>query len=421
MVTRARPIATQAIPTRPSPTPADSSFRRRPSCISGRPAGIRALALAAAAQIGILASACSESEIAAAPPTAVQVEVVARAARSAATRYSAQIEPGTQVDLAFKVGGYVTTMTQVAGVDGTPRVLQEGDTVEIGTELASVRKTDYEQKLREARAAVAQASAAAEQARIDFERTEKLAASGTASPAQLDAARIRRDGAAASLLGARVRAEEAETLLADTSLRAPISGVIVRRWLEVGALAAQGAVAFTVAKTDRVKVVFGVPDTVLPRIRLGATQVITTESFRGAQFEGQITRIAPTADARSRVFEVEVTIDNSDQRLKSGMVAALALVGPGADAADAPLVPLSAIVRSPNDPDGFAVFVVSPPASQALGAPPESGLAVRAVDVELGEYLGNFIPVRSGLSGGEQIVVTGAALLADGERIQVIP
>jgi RND family efflux transporter MFP subunit len=347
-------------------------------------------------------------------PTAVKVATVDRAGEAVATRYSAQIEPATRVDLAFKVGGYVESIAKVPGVDRKPRILQEGDTVTSGVELAAIRRTDYAQKVGEAKASLAQAKAAAEQADLDFDRSSKLAEHGSVSQAEVDAARIKRDSAHASLEGARVRVEEAQTALADTSLRSPIDGVVLRRGIEVGTLAAAGTVGFSVAQVDRVKAVFGVPDNVLPRVHLGASQVVTTEAFPDARFQGRITRISPSADPKSRVFEVEVTVPNEDQRLKSGMIAALAVADGDAESAHAhvdPLVPLSSIVRSPKG-GKFAVFVVEDEGGKAVA---------RARDVELGEYLGRVIPATVGLKGGERIVVQGAGLLSDGEPVEVIP
>ena len=93
-------------------------------------------------------------------------------------------------------------------------------------------------------------------------------------------------------------------------------------------------------------------------MRLGAAQAVTTEAFPAVEFHGHLSRIAESADPKSRVFEVEITIPNADGRLKSGMVAALSLDVSAAGAAVAPLVPLSAIVRAPAHAGRFAVFVV---------------------------------------------------------------
>ncbi|MBU8896048.1 efflux RND transporter periplasmic adaptor subunit [Corallococcus sp. M34] len=345
------------------------------------------------------------------PPTAVKVATVERAGTGAQARYSAEIQPATRVDLAFKVGGYVESIAKVRDVEGKPRLVQAGDPVRAGMELATLRKTDYSQRLAEAQAALAQARAAAEQAELNFARTSKLVEGQVATPAQLDTARTQRDSAAGAVAAARARVEEARTSLADTALRSPLEGVVLQRNIEVGALAAPGTVAFSVAETQSVRVIFGVPDTVLPRVRLGATQTVTTQAFPGEQFEGRISRIAPSADPKSRVFEVEISIANADQRLKPGMVAALSL-GAGAPIPEELLIPLAAIVRAPGHPQSFAVFVLD----ESGGKP-----VARAREVELGEYLGRVIPVKKGLKAGERIVVTGASLLSDGEAVEVIP
>jgi multidrug efflux system membrane fusion protein len=370
----------------------------------------RTFVLALGVALSGLLPACRKDAVDQAPHlTAVKVTTVDRGGAGAATRYSAQIEPATQVDLAFKVGGYVDVIAKVPGVDRKLRILQEGDAVHAGMELASLRRTDYAQRLQEAQAAYAQAKAAGEQSDLDLGRVSKLAAAGSVSPAEVDSARIKRDSAHASLDGAKVRVDEAQTALADTSLRSPIDGVALKRSIEVGALAAPGTVGFSVAQVDRVKAVFGVPDTALPRVQLGAPQVVTTEAFPAATFAGRITRISPSADPKSRAFEVEVMIPNADERLKTGMVAALSLAAGGAAVAEAePLVPLSSIVRSPTRAGRFAVFVVD-------------GAVAHAKDVELGDYLGRVIPVTAGLKGGEEIVVQGAGLLSDGEPVEVIP
>ncbi|NBD08066.1 MULTISPECIES: efflux RND transporter periplasmic adaptor subunit [Corallococcus] len=357
--------------------------------------------------------ACGERALPPQEPTAVKVAVVGRAEAGSGARYSAEIQPATRVDLAFKVGGYVESIAKVRGVDGAPRLLQEGDAVREGMELVSLRKGDFQQKLAEAQAALSQARASEEQAQLHFDRTTKLVAGEVATPAQLDTARTQRDSAAGAVAAARARVEEARSALADTALRSPLEGVVLKRPVEVGALAAPGTFALSVAQTRTVRVVFGVPDTVLPAIRLGAPQTVTTQAYAGQSFEGRISRIAPSADPKSRVFEVEVSIPNADQRLRPGMVAALSLSAKGEAVAQELLVPLAAIVRSPKQQDAFAVFVIA----DGQGARP----VARAREVQLGDYLGNIIPVKAGLQAGERIAVQGASLLSDGEPVEVIP
>jgi membrane fusion protein (multidrug efflux system) len=159
------------------------------------------------------------------------------------------------------------------------------------------------------------------------------------------------------------------------------------------------------------KVVFGVPDTVRGGLALGRAQVITTEAFAGMDFHGRVSRIASAADSKSRLFEVEVSIDNANGRLKPGMVAALQLAA-AEDKAPVAVLPLSAVVRPHNAREGFAVYALDEQRSPPI---------VHLRQVELGAFLGNSIPVQKGLAAGEKVVVQGAALLSDSEPVRVIP
>jgi multidrug efflux pump subunit AcrA (membrane-fusion protein) len=92
---------------------------------------------------------------------------------------------------------------------------------------------------------------------------------------------------------------------------------------------------------------------------------------------------------------------------------------------DAVSLPLTAVVRPPGKQRGFGVFVIRDPAP--AGSDGGSGAAgvetavVELREVELGEFLGNTIAVRTGLKAGERVVVQGATLLSSGERVRVIP
>jgi RND family efflux transporter MFP subunit len=361
----------------------------------------------------LAAAACGKPGAPQHERTAVKVASVEAVGVPANARYSAHIDPASRVDLAFRVGGYVDRIAKVTGVDGTPRLVQEGDLVHEGQELASVRKADYVQRLEEARAALEQTKSAMEQARRDVERDEQLVATNAIPPIELEGARTKLRSAVAAQDGAKARLEQAATAVADTSLRAPLSGVVLKRGIELGALAAPGTVAFTVADLSSTKVIFAVPDAVLAHLHLGAMQAITVDAYPGVSFQGRISRISPSADPKSRVFEAEVLVPNSDGRLKAGTIASIALdLGGAQPNAALPLVPLAAIVRAPRSAGAFAVFVIEDAAGGAIA---------RAREIELGEYQGRAIPVKKGLSGGERIVVLGAGLLSDGERVEVIP
>jgi RND family efflux transporter MFP subunit len=341
--------------------------------------------------------------------TPVRVRTVEQRSQLAGARYSGTVEPGTRVDLAFKVGGYVRDLAQTKSGNETHKV-QEGDWVTKGTVLAVVRENDYEMRVSAAQAGVAEAIAAQKQAQLDFERAQKLHSTNAIAKVELDTQGARLETANARVEGAKSRIQEAQIALADCTLRAPIDGVVLKRPIEVGTLVAPGSVAFVLADTRNVKVVFGAPDKLIEKLKPGGTLTVTFEAVPG-DYAATISRIAPSADLKSRVFEVEATIPNPTDQLKVGMIAKL-VVPEAALATSALVLPLTAVVRSPRDARGFSVFVVDGEAGKERA---------HLRDVKLGEVVGNGVVVSDGLKPDERVVSMGATLITDGEPVRVIP
>jgi multidrug efflux system membrane fusion protein len=185
----------------------------------------------------------------------------------------------------------------------------------------------------------------------------------------------------------------------------------LKKTIEAGSLVSPGTAAFVLADTRTIKVVFGVPDTVVPRLKPGMQLPVRTEALPDAEFSGRITRISPSADLKSRVFDVEVTLPNPASRLRAGMIASVVLRG-GAAGKKVPVLPLSAIVRSRSKAGEYAVFIVRSEGDKEVA---------RMRDVRLGETFGNAIAVRSGVELGERIITNGSHLVRDGEAVLVVP
>jgi len=376
----------------------------------GKSADFRCNFVFATVLASALGAGCEHADPSAHQPIPVRVSAAGTLEESGGLRYSATIDAFTQVSLAFKSGGYVDRIIQRRGADGRTRILQVGDRVSQGEILAHVRDSEYSDKVYSAKAQVDQAQANYDKAKLDFERAANLYHSDSYTKAQYDAARAALDAGSAAVESAKANWQQAKTGLTDCSLQSPLTGWVLSRDLEVGALVGTGTPAFVVADTHLVKAIFGVPDTRVSLAKLGAAQTITTTSLPG-EFRGRITSVSPSADPKSRVFSVEVTIPNSDDRLKPGMIATLTLGG-GKLESVATVVPLSAVVRSTQRADGFAVFVVTDQSGKSV---------VRERTVEIGDTQGNLISILSGLKPRERIVVTGGTLVKDGDEIKVIP
>jgi len=394
---------------------------------------MRRLLLAVAA-LAIAGESCRQPEARPKVLTPVRAAAVETAAASGETTYSANIVANTQVGVAFRVGGYVAELHQVAA----GRALQEGDFIQKGTVLARVRQEDYDLKVRQAKAGLAEAAASLvvaksqlaeadaslQQAEIDFRRASALFESQSLTKADLDSAATRlavaraRAAAAAGQVEAiqrRVEAageqvREGEIAFADSNLTAPIDGIVLHRPIEVGALVNSGVVGVVLADTRSVKAVFGVPDSTVARLRLGQTFTIRTDAIPDNDFPGRITRIAPAADTHSRLFEVELSVPNGDRRLRPGMIASVTIFEPG-PRARVPVVPLAAIRPSKTD-RRYAVFALE------RRTP---GYVARMRYVRLGEAVGNAIAVLEGVNPGELVVTDGSNQVNDGESVQLVP
>jgi multidrug efflux system membrane fusion protein len=364
----------------------------------------------AALLASVLCAGCEHSEATAPQSIPVRVSAAGTLEETSGLRYSASIDAFTQVSLAFKSGGYVDRILERKGADGRTRVLQVGDRVAQGEILAHVRESEYEDQVNAAKAQVDQAQANHDKAKLDFDRATDLYKSDSFTKVQDDAAKAAFDTTTASVESAKAAWQQAKTALADCSLVSPLTGWVLSRSIEVGALVGTGSPAFVLADTHLVKAVFGVPDTRVSSVKLGAPQTITTTSLTG-EFHGRVTSVSPSADPKSRVFSVEVTIPNSDNRLKPGMIATLMLSGGHVEPLTT-VVPLSAVVRSTQHADGFSVFVVTDQGGKSIA---------RERTVEIGDTVGDSISVTKGLKPGESVVVTGGTLIKDGDEIKVIP
>jgi RND family efflux transporter MFP subunit len=364
--------------------------------------------LAAALMAGL--TACKQQNAAETLPLPVHTALVQPVAMGNGAKYSASIVPYAQVTLAFQSSGYVDSIRQVKSPSGGMRNIDQGDWVQKGTVLAVVRQQDYLDMVQQAKAQLARSQADNDKAKLTWERVSALYASQSATKPDYDSAQTQLASTTASVSGAQAQLSEANVALSYCSLRAPFNGWIVSRNVDLGTLVGPATNGFTLADTQSVKAVFGVPDISMNRVRLGQHLSIVTDALP-QPFAGRVSAISPAADPKSRVFSVEVTIPNPHDRLKSGMIASLALEGlqlPQSVLA----IPLSAVIRNPGVANGFAVMI-------AEGGGDTETARLRAI--ELGDIYGNMIAAKSGLNSGESVITTGAAIVKNGDKVRIIP
>lgn len=350
-------------------------------------------------------------------PVPVRIEVV-RAAQPggagggpAGRHYSASVQPNVAVELDFQVEGTIAEITQI-GAAGGRRILQPGDLVEKGQVLARVDKEAYVDKVEEAKGRAARAGAALANAEATWGRDSNLYATKSITAPEYDRAKKEYESAQADVASASAALDRAKLKLAECNLTSPRDGIVLARSIEVGSYVRPGSPAFQVGDISSVKVAFGVPAGERAAMGVGETLEFATAATGARRFEGVITSVAPSADQRTRVFEIQATVANPDGVLLPGMIASVVTGGQQTPGGAPLVVPLRAVFRAPDDPEGFAAAVVDGEGSGATAS-------VRTIS--LGEVHGADVIVTSGLDAGDRLIVTGSTHVSDGSPVRVVP
>ena len=337
-----------------------------------------ALALATSACARADASAANDADTTAVP---VVVEAVAPSTRAWSTTASGIVQANTSVDVAFQVPGKVVSV----GPD-------EGQPVHAGQEIAALDPTDY-------RLAVEQASAQADRAARDRDRNQPLLASGGIAPADMDHLESGARQAAAA-------ADLAKKRLADTHLTAPISGIIARRAVEVGATLAPGQPAFTIVDLDPVRVRIGVPEADVGHVTEGAAATVRIPAL-DATFAGRVSLIGVVADPTTRSYTVDVSVPNPARRLRAGMVAEATITT--GQTTTAMMVPVSAVVHDGGVNMTTIVYLLD-----------RDDMRVHARRVTTGAAHGDSLEITSGVRTTDRVIVAGQQRLRDGARVKLV-
>ncbi len=363
---------------------------------------------------------------------AVPVQVVAA---TASTAGGAASGGGAGVT----ANGYVVARTRASVSAKLPgRLAQlgvsEGSFVRRGEVIARLENADYQAAVAAAEADAASARATLietesdrDQLRRDFQRQRDVRAQNPnlLSAQELESAesRLAQGEARVAAQTARVQSEEAGLRLArvnleNTYIRAPFTGTVLRKEAEVGEVVApsvgggltRGAVV-TMADLTTLEVEVDVNEAYIARVRGGQPARIMLDAYPDTAFRGAVRQVVPTADRQRATVQVKVGIVDRDPRILPEMGARVDFLEPerGAAAAPGPAGPLrfrvpAAAVR---EQDGQAVVWL---VRQGRLEPRE---------VQAGPVSGGFREIRSGLAGGELLLVGGVETPRAGMRVQV--
>ena len=196
--------------------------------------------------------------------------------------------------------------------------------------------------------------------------------------------------------------EIVENLRKNSVIKSPISGVVTARNFEPGDLFASMPILH-IMQINQLKVMANVSETYYPNVKVGQKVNISVDIYPDEVFEGTVSRINPALDAATRTFGVEITIPNSNLRLRPGMYARTTF---NMGQRESILIDDVAVQKQAGSSERY-VFVV------------KDGVAEYRF-VRDGRRVGNLIEIIDGLSAGEQVATTSFTRLANGKKVEIV-
>jgi len=256
---------------------------------------------------------------------------------------------------------------------------------------------------RQEKAQLAAIEAQRELARLTFERMEGLLSERVISRAEFDRA-------TADFRQSEAQSAEIRAVIERKTIRAPFSGVLGIRQVNLGQYLAGGDALVTLQSINPIYVNFGVPQQTVGQIPVGRAVRVTTSDVATAEWNGRVTAIDSLVDEATRNIQVQATLANPNGRLRPGMfVQTEVMLG-----ASQPVLalPASAISYAPY---GDSVFVVA----ELKGEDGKAYRGVRQQFVKLGPARGDQVAVLGGLKPGDEVVTSGVFKLRNGAAVQI--
>jgi membrane fusion protein (multidrug efflux system) len=220
------------------------------------------------------------------------------------------------------------------------------------------------------------------------------------------------DGQSAALERAEAQVALIEATIAKKTLRAPFTGRIGVRQVDLGEVLTPGQPIATLQALDSVYVNFYLPQQHLTALQPGLPVKLMTNLENIGPLEGKISVVNPEVDNRSRNVWIQAAVENPNEVLRPGMYATVEVILP--DRISVLAIPATAVRYAPYSD---SVFVVEAAEKQQDDSSP--GWVLRQQFVQLGAQQGDYVIVRQGLEEGQSIASTGVFKLRNGQRVVV--
>ncbi len=326
------------------------------------------------------------------PAVTVIVSSVSQESSSSFLTTSGKIEAVNSANLSTRMMGYVDKI-----------YVQVGEKVRKGQQLISISNTDLSAKLGQVNAGITEATAAYNNAEKDFNRFTALFNENSASQKELDDITANYNMAKARLEGAKQMKNEVNAQFSYANIRAPFSGTVTNKFINVGDMANPGMPLLEVESPGKFQVLAMVPESEILQIKADTEVDVVLKSL-GETIKGKVVEVSTSAKNTGGQYMVKVVLDKSDAKVMSGMYATVRFPVEAKESTQTVMLPKEAIVTNGQL---TGVYTVSQTNTALLRW------------LRLGRSIGDKVEVLSGMSSDEQYIVTADGKLYNGAKINI--
>jgi RND family efflux transporter MFP subunit len=301
------------------------------------------------------------------------------------------IKPRIEADMGFRVPGKVAR-----------RLVEVGQTVEVGQPLATLDEVDLKLQAEQAVAENTAATGVVAQAVAAETRAKDLRGKGWTTDAQMDSARAAADEARARLNRAERSVDLTRNSLSYATLVADARGVVTATLIEPGQVVAAGQTAIRVARFAEKEAVVAIPETLVERAKSGSASV-TLWSESNKKYVAKLREISPSADPATRTYLAKFSLRDVGDNVELGMTATLTLCDQ--KTARVARLPLSALYDAGEKPSFFVVDDAG-------------GITLKPVTVKA--YESNDVVITDGVDEGAKVVALGVQKLDPSQKVRVV-
>jgi RND family efflux transporter MFP subunit len=298
--------------------------------------------------------------------------------------------------LSFEVGGKVEKVE-----------VDIGDSVTKDQELAVLDPEPYQLDVDAIQAELKKARDKVAQSKSEYKRQKRIFEQGAGAKRHVEVAEYQYKAANSAVKFERARLDQANRNLRKTKLIAPYDGTIAWRSVEPNEEVRTGQKIFEINATGKMEIQLAVPESTIDRIQIDDATTVTFPTLPGSTVNGRISYIGSAA-VKANAFPVKVELIDPNKEIKPGMTAEANLSIKDENLEPGYLVPIQAILPSPEAKRGYA-FVYGPETTTVKKTPVNYGGTQKGLTI-----------VYEGLAVGDVIAVAGVSFLADGLKVKLM-